>query len=800
MVQVQIGRVGGELHTFDYEEDILTGKLKAADIFPEMKDNPLPPQIASVLVSGVERKFWEHTYALQGGGYNMGIYLPPYVIPQKVFEDDKEAQKTQVDIAAAKLHTGFITPFTNYIEGLTKAERKKFLLITARKMGVEHPGHILAHADDRNAIIDNIYLEHLYGDLRDHSNSQVREIFTSGHGVPGKRVKEVTSAQYGVANSIYKFNKVTEELELRGVKFSSMKRMDTTLCYKPLMPGQLAFPEEGIIVNAIGASEPYKKLTAEDFLKIKEGRILTFDHVNAVDYPGVPSETTLHVLKDSDPRHPYLRNVSSPGVAATAFAEVMGVQKAEQPKKIFVSAAFNDNVKTKGPKTVLSSARFITVPPKTREVRQSLNLPEGMRLSKEQGFFSSLKDLEQKLMAGQAFVIQDPDQFDVPQDHGMTGKKGKKVSDDDIRLLRRLETDLIYAYVITMSTQSGAPNHFARPHMVEKSFFDKYGLWHTDMANLGLTGDVESEAYRVYASEEELEAGLNSWDPQYYDHNPKRPKNGYINESCVKECLGRDDLGFVVATYGSASSYLDTAYRDAHDMVYALSKRQNVMTIDGGGVRSAMLGMKDGALKALAEGYDVLNLGIRSESDVSPLEGNVEKWIEERGFEPVAGNNEHHIHFADEHMHVFKLSRLLQRQAPIAAMSHASVIVPGGKGTMVEALISMLHNARVDILGEGLFPCYSRKDQKKPILFSNHQFDCLGEERGVFDGFLQNYRNDFDRLGIHEFKEDGRIQEMDQFLVNLARENGYDISEQRLGREMRHPVIFPSSSQHLRLG
>lgn len=782
MPQVLIGRVGGELHSFDLEE-IRQGAVQDANIFPEMKDVKMPEQMAAVLVSGVERKYWEHSYAMAAHRYNMGLYLPPYVLPQRAFEDDKEAQKTQVAIAAAKIHTGFIAPFNGYIEDLSTGRRNQFLTATAKKMGVADPSHILAVGDDRNALVDNVYLDALYGDLRDHPNEQVREIFESGHGVPGKRVKEVTSAQYGVAHSAYQFQEVTKELLRQGKQFSDARRMDTTLCIEQVSPGKLVFPENGIIVNAIGEPEQFLALTDKQLDSVKHGgRILTFDHINAVDYPGVKPGTSLHELKEKNPYHPYLTEKHSPGVAMTAFAAAMGIRQSEKKaRKHFVPDIFNQvtNENKKGPKTVISSARLLTAGPEGRKVSASLNLPEGTRLSREQGRFLSLRDLENKLYAGQAFVIQDPDQFDIPENHGLVDKNGKKVSDEDIRLLQRLETALIYAYVITMSTQSGAPNHFARPHLVEKSYFKQYGMWHADMANLGLTGDVEQEAYLLVKNEKQLQKGLKSWDPRYYQHNPQRPKNDYISERCIKSCLRQTDLGYVVASYGSASSYLAAAFQDAFDINYALGRRRNVTNVNGGGARSAMLGMQEGLLKALAEGYDVRGVSIRSETDVSPLEGNIEDWIKGRGFDPVQGGDPRHIHYVGRHMNVFKLDRLLQRQDPIAALSHAAVLVPGGKGTVVEALISMYHNALVDIFGHGMFPGFSGNDRKKPLAISNHQFDYLGEDRGIFDGFLEQYRPYFDRLAMKEFTGENRIAEIDLFLEDHARSLGYDVSYQQ---------------------
>ena len=329
-----------------------------------------------------------------------------------------------------------------------------------------------------------------------------------------------------------------------------------------------------------------------------------------------------------------------------------------------------------------------------------------------------------------------------------------------------------------MSTQSGAPNHFARPHLVEKNYFIKAGggKWHGDMANLGIASDAQDEAYRLFEGPEELAEGFKEWDRLHYQHNAPDPVNNFLKEDWIKTCLNVEDLGLVVSGYGSASTYIDAAYKDATRLFYEVSKLHNVMTIDGGGTHSVMLGMKDGVLKAYREGYPILNLGIRSETDVSPIEGDIEKWIMQNGYTPAQGKDARHIHFANNHMHILKLSRLLQRQHPIAALSHISTFFPGGKGTIVEALITMNHNARVGILGEGFFPGYSSNMRQIPMLFSNHQFEYLGKRRGIFDGFLSGYRQHFDRLNMHEFIGENRIDQMLNFIIKYANEEGINLS------------------------
>ena len=431
MTQVQIGRVGGKLHSFELS-DILQGAVREAGIFPELNERPLRKKAAAILVSGVQRKYLEHISALQAGRYRMEVFLPPYVMPSRAFEDSKEAETTPSDIAAAKLHIGFINLFRRYERSLSGKKRDDFIRKTVTRLNASDPGSILVYADDRNAIIDNLYLEPLYGELRNHWSPQIREVFQPGHNVPGTRIKETTGAQYGVLNSIFRYQATTKKLRQQGERFDEAKRMDTVLCIKPLFPEETGFPEEGIIVNAIGDTVPYRAVTREDIQAAENGRIFTFDDFNLVDFPGLPKGTTLHELKQKNPLHPYFTQVYSPGVAVTAFAAVAGVHQKKQDKScVFLGTAIQ-----KGPRTIVSSALLMSAPPERKEVKRILCLPPGMKLAKNYSPFCDLKQLEQRF-SGQAFVVQDPDQFLIPENHGLRDKNGRIISDDDIRLLRR---------------------------------------------------------------------------------------------------------------------------------------------------------------------------------------------------------------------------------------------------------------------------------------------------------------------------------------------------------------------------
>lgn len=792
---IWVNRVGEQPHVFTLDE-IEKGAIKESGLFPELYQSDWQ-NVVGIDITGVERKHREHITAVRNGGYNLPLYLPHAAIPQ-AFEDSKEAEKDQAKIAAEKAKKGFISPFRKKLESRKGDDRERFITKVEGRIGTSI-GKLIGISDDRNQVGDSIFLDPAYGPLFKHWNPQVREIFAESHEVPGKRVKEVTSALYGVANSEFVRGEAAKVLDARGVPYDSSRTMDTTLSISSVIPGG-PMGDTSLIVRAEGF--PYAMRQVDDQIvdAIQKGRIISFDDFMMVQTDEHPDGISMAQLKEDHPNHKYFSTEFSPGRALTAFAEMVEIPKLDNRKPLYPGF----NAVAKQPRTVVSNIPMISAPVSQDAVLESLPLPTNMRLSNQRGGldkkpdepayggFKTLRELEKILHSGQAFVIQDPDKFEIPDDHGILGKDGQQISNEEVKLLRQLETDLMFAYLITMSTQSGAPNHFGRAHMVEKSYWEKRGKWHSDFCNIGLTGDVETEAFRWFSNEKELASGLNDWDRMAYKHQVPTPANDFMkSEKEMLDILGIDP-GYVFGGYGSASSYIDNTHKDAAALFYELSKYDDLTSIDGGGTRSSMLGMREGVIKAEKEGYEVMNVGVRSEDDVSPLEGDIEAWVKDKGYDvdPDAKGDERHISFNDDQFHVLKLNRLLQRQAAIAALSDSSVFFPGGKGTVVEAAITRLHNARVRIFGEGLFPGFSNIDQIKPMIFVDHEFDYLGEKRGVFDNLNKIYEGMDDFFGVQVFKGDDRIERAKQAVLDHARQvTGLDIALQVPANDNSEPQI-----------
>lgn len=774
---IWIGRVGGELHPFTMA-DIKAGKVRQSGVLPELFQSPWPDVTSGVLVTRVVRKHDEHTAALRILDADFPLLLPEMLNTEDVREDSKEEQKGSADIARGKMDVSFVGPFRAKYDSLDEAGRRKFVKPMLERLGVSDERLIVVISDDRSQIMSDALKLPVYGHLAGHSSPQVREVLEPDHETPGERVKETDGANYGVINSLWRRQQAVAALKEKGVSIDEAVRLETTLCIAPLIPGLLPLPDEGIIMRAEGTPFKFRHLIEEDLDEALEGkRIFTYDDINFIPFPGLvgghDDGIIISKIKKNYPDHPFFINGFSPGIAMTAFAEVAGLPQKSMARSL--RRHWNGMNKAGSmPKTIVSSASLLSATPGASNIKQSLSLPAEMKLSRARGPFRTLRDLETLIHSGQAFVVQDPDKFSIPRNHGLKDKNGHPVSEEHIRLLRRLETDLIFSYLITMSTQSGSPNHFGRAHMVERSYFEKYGKWHTDFCNLGLTGDVEAEAYRVFETKEELGKGLEGWSRDFYRHNVPTPANDFIRtQDDFLRITGLRDLGFTVSGYGSASSFIDQAYTDARDISYRLAQ-SGATVVHGGGTRSAMRGFQDGPIRAISEGAKAKSIGIRS-ADVSPLEGNILKLAAELGQAVQPGYDRRHFSFLNGHVHALELNRLLQRQAPIAALSHASVIVPGGKGTVVEKAITALHNARVQIFGEGLFPGFDSNSRIIPIFFSDHEFEYLGKKRRIFERLNAPYKAYETFLGIREFSGPDRVERIVEAVADVALQNGYQL-------------------------
>ena len=769
MTEILVGYPGQELKSF-HLNDILRGAVRDSGFFPELYKTDLPPMLSGALISGVERKLGEHGLSFEP--YDFPIFLPPSLMP-KAMEDYKEDDDNQVGIVQNKVARGFSSPVMSHAARLTPEEREAFFKKIATRASTDDARKIITFGDDRGLRLDPKLKMPLYGHLVDHYSPQVTEIFASDHLTPGKRIKEVDGANMGVINSVAHFHSVCGALRSSGEQFDSRNYMDTTLVFTPLLAGLLPLSEQGLIIKAVGNPNTFREVHVEDFDKIHKGRILTYDHFVHPEGEGFPNWVTLQALKrvvandqtsrekktfrgvDPVQADDYLRYRHSPGAASTAFAAIIGLPKRgeEPPAKLRPSYLAASN-----PEIILTSGSFLGISKKG--LTTALPLKNGYRLSRtKKDLHFSLRDLEIACHKAQAFAVVHPDKYPITDEH-MSGVREK----EHLKLLRQLATSVVGSYLVTMSTMAGAAQHIGRPHLVDKDWLREFAMYHPDLCNLGLTGDSETEAYRLFSSPDDIKEALASFDPKTYNHALDTPENEFLSESQVQEMIGQQ-LGYCVIVYGSSGGFADATYRHARALTNALAKRNNISIATGAGTQSGMGGMNDGAIEAMQEGFKTLLIGARSDTDVSPLEGDHGEYFSKLGVELQQNPNEARHEYSDDQMvHIIHSNRILARQALMAEIMHAAVILDGGKGTALEFFITAYHNAKLNLTGQG----FLGHNRIVPLVVSNRTIDFCGTKRGVFDELLEPWRHKGHLIGLRECQGENPIPDIIGFLQDHA--------------------------------
>ena len=788
MGDIYISRVGEDEHHFNMD-DIRRGAVRDSGLFPELFERAVPKDLSLALISGVERKLGEHRVSLDA--YGVPIHLPPSLLP-RALEDSKEEQTNQIDITVGKMDRGFKSPVLALAEKMDISERAAFFADIAKRAGTTDIKHLGLVGDDRAQFGDDIFLDPLYGDLRNHPNAQIREVFTEGHGIPGKRVKEVDGANLGVINSVYKYSQARRAFRAANLEFDNTQHMDTTLCFVPLLEGALPLPEQGLVVRAIGGPRSLRDISHDDLEKLAKGRIFTYDHFDRPVGENFPDWVNLHALKravandqtpfekrafagiDRDQALDYLRYRHSPAAAMSAFVNAMGI-----PQQQMTPKAMRPHFKrAHSPETVLTTGNFLGVPQEDLEAAFPVN--SGKRISEDKVPLT-LRNLEVEAHRANAFAVVHPDKYPISDE-----EVEALGSQRNVEILRRTQTALISSYLTTMSTQAGASQHIGRPHLVDKKFHEELGLYHPDLCNMGLTGDAEKEAYQLVKSEKSIKRALNEYDETTYQHKVDVPEDEFTTEAEFKKSIGGRDLGYVVNMYGSSGGFAKATYAQPKDLSSRLSRRNNVTICTGAGTRSGMKGSSDGLVESKQAGYKVSFVGVRSQTDVSPLEGSHQEYFEEIGMplEQDPNNPDYEVS-QDGDVIVAKKDRIIPRQHLMAEISNATVIHDGGKGTVFEFYITALHNLSVNLTGKSSILSHNRI---MPLCVANRDIEICGAKRGIYDVLLEPWRDQAHLIGLKEFKGEDPVADIEKFLVDHAEgrvlmygqkeRHDFDLSEQ----------------------
>lgn len=760
----------------------------------------MPEDLGFGAATNVDRKLHEHRQNLNR--YGIPIFRTNSIW-QRATEDSEEGEKTAEAIARGKIET-FLGPLSRHLETLDEAERDAFESDLAARTAVSSTDNIILVSDDRAQYNDPIFLHEggLYDDVRDHYNDKVASV--AGMRLPpGERIKEVAGAKMGNLNLVYLFKKAVGRLADQGKQFDRRGVMTTTLSFAPMVSGSLPIPEQGIYIKVRGPRTLWRDLKMDDVRRTKKGRILTLDHFENPKVDELPDWVTLHDMKrivaedqtpkereiyegiDVDAANHYLTEVHSPAVAMNVFCRGFGVpMKGEaRAKQAYSKAYAHRKTGSSRPKSIYTTAHLLTdaldregltrlFPPLPKRMHFNRRKPNG-------SLHNFLRNLEEGVFSSQAFVVADPDSPKIPISDGELEAYGNKAN---AKLMRYLKTGLMASYLITMSTQVGANQHHGRPHMLPYTWFRKFGLYHPDLATVGLTGDAEGEAYKLFADKKEFQKGLKEIDRETYHHNVRLPRNGFKPREKLRRKFGIKDNDCVVVGYGSATGDAHDTYMNPYKVFKKLAEEKGAVTfVTGGGTRSAMGGMLDAALDAMEDGQAVKFIGIRSESDVSPLEGKIEDYLKSRGIEIKPAEDKDAKHFIAKYgdkgeIHIYKDDRLLPRQSNIAAIGDVVMLSDGGKGTVVEFFMTALHNASVSVTGTGLLG----HNNKVPLFVMNREFEHLGVKRGVFDVLLKPWREFKEQIGLVEVTGDDPVPETVRGISKIVAEYGDSATLERV--------------------
>ena len=187
---------------------------------------------------------------------------------------------------------------------------------------------------------------------------------------------------------------------------------------------------------------------------------------------------------------------------------------------------------------------------------------------------------------------------------------------------------------------------------------------------------------------------------------------------------------------------------------------------------------------------------------MSPLEGSAEEMVASYGYRLNEGASDKHKRYADGALNLIKMRRLLPRQHAIAAPADYGLQVAGGAGSIVEALLTMTHNARVQIMGDGIFPGFESNERMMPYGIVDPEIEFLGEETTLYSEFLKPWKDHLEFLGIHHFTGEGRLDQALEFAQaqNERVHARYKYSGQSNADKPSAPAVVQAPEQAASLG
>jgi hypothetical protein len=710
----------------------------------------LPPEgIVMVQASGSKDKLLDARRAL--ADYDAYVISAKDFLGQTLPDDDERADN-QYQIVKDKIKTTVRDVWDSFTpeqkeqamdrlkKVLTLRVQDEFsgeaLEVKLQQISRLSPQHIVVSAEDRSAELDTTLRDHpivssIWDDLRNSSDPLVREAFKQDHPWTGKRFKEVMSAAGGAVSFLERDTKARKILREAGIQFEEKHTMRVVSCYQTLEPGLIdgLDPENGLTIEAEEAGFCYRPLTDQDLEDAKKGKEFGFEHYEVPPTPeaqGLDSDgrpKTLDTLREN-PDSEYLNKEYVASAVLREFARVAGVTQLEQRRKYEL--------------VNIPSARVIGND-NIGEWLEDLNVPEHARRHKQSAFRSrieSLATLEQTFYHGEALVIRDPNKWPVPDG----------VDPELFRLTKNLEARLLFSYW-AMLKPHGSAQVSGRPILVEKSFADRELGYYSAYSNLKTISHPSKEIWGTFdgdapdAGAAEIDRKMR-WDPDCFKANPENPADipdfKLITEKALLDAVGVEDLGFVTAMIGTASSKIVEGNRDAY-IGSLLSAQAGFTDMTGGGPRQAMGCFYDGHIDSWRDGKFVgLIIGFRT-FVVSFTEGNMHIYMRDKDLRADPGTDPTSDHFTmcGGKVHVFEMPHMCQRQHAILGAARVTRKFPGGVGTENEDETARLHNVYVHVRGHGMFPGFDNNHEQKHVHWVNTRI-VNGQTYGYLDRAMQD--------------------------------------------------------------
>ena len=700
---------------------------------------PWPKGVVGVLATSNALKIQEHDRPLRGHDFRIVSHT------QMVggSEDSMEEESNVVDIAKGKVEKSVLSEW----DVMTEDERRE----AVRAVGAESAQHIIIMAEDRELKLDPRLKESsVWEPFRELH--LVREIFDDpAHLFPGKRFNELMNASGGAINFLDLVENAKKELRQKGVSISDEHSSYITYFIRPLEPGLLPLPSEGIFMTASEKGRRFRPIFPEDRAREAAKNVVEPDYFDIprgygelVDLNGRHTHTVHKLRYDPDSQY-FLRDYYA-ARAVIALADVLKIPKLEHARTYKPI----DNPDAR----IISNHNF-------GEFSRDFNISSGVNGHRRAAYVSRIQsheDLELGFMNSEGVVIEaiagpppgaDPDMFS---------------------LIKRLEANLVAANRLALKPLAEQAA-FGRPIAIHDRIRAEMAWYYYGAKFRTITARPEDTIFS-YAEEDELAEGL-KWEQEKFRPNPaENPEYRLINENELAEIIGVSNLGFVYAPLGSASSHIPSGNNDA--LQFNIYAAQAGMTQShGGGSRYIMRKFFEGAFEAIKSGNDnFLNLAVRVPV-ASRKEGSLRPLLNEYGLklDPGYDFSDRHYSFGNGKFHVLNTNYIGERQHAIMGPAHAVVNFIGGAGRAYEFFIAAYHNTMVEHRGYGIFPGFSGNTQKKRIYIVNSEVENGAGKRGYDDGLRAMFNDrQWRSMDAHFF---GGASEAFNAMTSYAHDLGY---------------------------